>query len=372
MNKTPYTTSPSVILGLTVALTKRYLRNRVALFFTVVFPLIFLVIFGGIFGGDSTPEFNISLINKSNTQFAQEFEEEIKQSDIFAVNDITEFDEAKQELSEGKLHGIIRLTEDFGTLNEQGKPIGIVELIYDEGDTQLSAALQSVTQGLLDTTNASLVTFTPPLLLRAHPVQTANLSSFDYTLSGLLGFSILGLGIFSMANGFTSDKKTGALRRIRVAPITKTQFIIATALNRIIIGFLAVALLFAVALIFFDFNMRGSYLLLAFFTLIGTVCMFGFGMAIAGWAKDEIQAAPLTNIISFPMMFLSGSFFPRFLMPEWLQDLTYYLPLTPIIDGLRRITTEGAGLFDLGTEFLVIGIWTVLIYGVAALVFRWE
>jgi ABC-2 type transport system permease protein len=100
--------------------------------------------------------------------------------------------------------------------------------------------------------------------------------------------------------------------------------------------------------------------------------MFGFGMAIAGWAKDDIQAAPLANIISFPMLFLSGSFFPRFLMPEWIQKISYYLPLTPIIDGLRRITTEGAGLFDLGTEFLVIAIWSIVIYAVASMVFRWE
>ncbi len=362
----------NVILGLTIALTKRYLRNRVALFFTVVFPLIFLVIFGGIFGGNSNPEFKVSLYNKSKTDYSKEFEKIIRKSDIFNVSPAMSPDLAKDHLSEGKLDAIIRLPKDFGNLNQDGLPSGTVELIYDEGDTQLSATLQSVMQGVLDGTNAQFIKITPPLTLRAHPIQTANLSSFDYTLSGLLGFSILGLGIFSMANGFTSDKKTGALRRIQVAPVTKTQFIIATALNRIIIGFLAVAMLFAVALIFFDFNMRGSYLLLAFFTLISTVCMFGFGMAIAGWAKDDIQAAPLANIISFPMLFLSGSFFPRFLMPEWIQNVSYYLPLTPIIDGLRRITTEGAGLFDLGTEFLVIAIWSIVIYAVASMVFRWE
>jgi ABC-2 type transport system permease protein len=72
------------------------------------------------------------------------------------------------------------------------------------------------------------------------------------------------------------------------------------------------------------------------------------------------------------MMFLSGTFFPRFLMPEWLQRVSDFLPLTPVIDGVRLIATEGKHLVDLGPQLGLIVGWTVIIYLIAFRVFRWE
>jgi len=95
-------------------------------------------------------------------------------------------------------------------------------------------------------------------------------------------------------------------------------------------------------------------------------------LALGGWAKNERQAAPLGNIIVFPMMFLTGVFFPRFLMPHWLQGVTTYMPLTPVIDGSRMILTEGKHLIDLGPQLGVMAIWLVIVYAIAFRVFRWE
>jgi ABC-2 type transport system permease protein len=72
------------------------------------------------------------------------------------------------------------------------------------------------------------------------------------------------------------------------------------------------------------------------------------------------------------MMFLSGVFFPRFLMPVWLQNITNYVPMTPIIDGSRLILTEGKSIFDLGSQLAIMAVWTIIIYVIAFRVFRWE
>ena len=100
--------------------------------------------------------------------------------------------------------------------------------------------------------------------------------------------------------------------------------------------------------------------------------ILGIGLAIGGWAKNERQAAPLSNIIVFPMLFLSGTFFPRYAMPIWLQHATTYLPLTPVIDGVRLLATEGQHLTQIGPQLGIMAIWTVVIYAVAFKVFRWE
>jgi len=357
---------------MTIAFTKRYFRSKVALFFTFLFPVIFLVIFGGIFGSDSSPSFNVALINNASSEFSSEFIENTSRDELFSYAVEESFEGAKEKLGRGEVDAIVVLPETFGVVSDKEYPKGTLELFYDQGDEQLAGTIQAVLSGIFDQINNDLVPSPKPFVLDAQPLQTADLSQFDYTLAGLIGFSILSLGIFSMAEGFTGDKKLGALRRMQVSPIKPWQLITATALNRILVGLMSVALMFGFAVVVFDFNMRGDYLSFLLFSIISITCLFGFGMAIAGWAKDSNQAAPLANLVSFPMMFLSGVFFPRFLMPETLQNVTEFIPLSPVVDGLRLILTEGKTIFELGPQLAIIGGWIVVIYFVAFKVFRWE
>ena len=361
----------TTVIALTKAFTVRYMRDKVALFFTFLFPLIFLLIFGTIFGGDGAPRFTVVTIDRANTTFSNQFIEGLEESDIFTILDTESFDKAKEQMGRGEISAIIELPEGFGE-PQNSIPSGNVITYVDEGDEQTNAALFAVLESIIDDVNQQFMQFTPPLELEVESIQTANISRFDYVIAGLIGFAILSLGIFSMSEGFTVDKKNGSLRRMQVAPVRRWQIIIATALNRVFVGLIAVALLFVVALLFFDFTMRGDYISFILFTIIGTLCLFGFGMAIAGWARDANQAAPLANLISFPMIFLSGVFFPVFIMPELLQTITTFIPLTPVIEGLRLIMTEGRTIFDLGPQLLIIGAWTAIIYIITFKTFRWE
>jgi len=167
-------------------------------------------------------------------------------------------------------------------------------------------------------------------------------------------------------------KKQGILRRLHITPLRPWEFFVSSVLSNAVIGIFSIAIMIAVATAIFHFKVIGNYFELAVVIVAGILMIFGIGLAVGGWAKNENQAAPLANIIVFPMMFLSGTFFPRFLMPEWLQSVTNFLPLTPVIDSIRMVATEGKHLGDLGGQFLLILIWTVIIYAIAFRVFRWE
>lgn len=143
-------------------------------------------------------------------------------------------------------------------------------------------------------------------------------------------------------------------------------------LSHIVIGLLATATMIVFAITVFDLKVVGSYVNLAVFISISCFTLFGLGMAIGGWAKNENQAGPLSNLITFPMMFLAGTFFPRFLMSDWLQKVSEYLPLTPVIDGTRYIVTEGKTLPQVMPEIIMLGVWAIIIYAFAFHVFRWE
>jgi ABC-2 type transport system permease protein len=361
------------IFTLAGSMLKRFLRDKTALFFTFLFPLLFLFVFGAINRGGSDVSFKIAFIDHSNTQFAQEFSKQIKDSKVFKINkQVTSLDNAKQRMGRGEIDSIIELPQKFGQPDAKGIPHGEVVVYYEQSSPQTGQTLASVMQRTLDGINKNLTNHVDPLTVAQKPTKTANLSSFDYVFSGLLGFTILSLGIFGMANNFPVAKKAGILRRLRATPLGASQLIIGTALQYLAIGVVSLILMFLVATLVFDFSMRGNYLNLAVFMVLGIFLMFGFGLLIGGWAKDENQAAPLSQIVALPLMFLSGTFFPRFLMPDWLQHITGYLPLTPIIDGIRLITTEGKTLLQLGPELLIVGVWIIVVYAAAVKLFRWE
>lgn len=354
--------------------TKRFFRDRMALFFTIIFPLIFLFVFGSLNGNNSDVSFRVALINHSSSSFAKDFVDQAKEGKILKVNeDITSVDQAKEKMTRSELDAAIILPETFGEV-EAGKayPSGEAQIIYTQNNQQSATALTSILEGQFKAINAKLVPSETPFTVTSEQLNEKSLSAFDYTFAGLLGFAIIGMGIFGPINVFPELKKMGILRRLSTTPLRVWQYFVSTMIGQLVIGMLSLAIMFGVAISVFHLQVVGNWFELAAFLILGIIMILGIGLALGGWAKNERQVAPLANIVVFPMMFLSGTFFPRFLMPDWLQNITAFLPLTPVIDGIRLIATEGANLVAILPQIgLVVG-WMVVIYIIAFRVFRWE
>jgi ABC-2 type transport system permease protein len=362
----------STTWNLSVLFTKRYFRSRTAMFFSILFPLILLFIFGGIFGSTSSTSANVTIIDQANTPFSQGFVKTLHKVSVLKIKDTSSFQDATTKMGRSELDSIIVLPKGFGDLGSQGFPSGEAQVLYDQSSATAGQTVTSIIDGVLSGVNAGVTHVVPPLTVTAKSTATAGLSNFDYEFTGLLGFSLIGVGIFGPINTLPALKKTGALQRFRTTPLRPLQFIIAYMASSLAAGAVSIAIQFVVAVYVFHFHMRGSILIFAIFALIAAIMIFGFGMAVGGWANDEKQSAPLGNLVSFPMMFLSGVFFPRFLMPNWLQHISAYIPLSPAIDGLRMIATENKSFFDLGPQLGIMGAWLVVIYFLAFRLFRWE
>jgi ABC-2 type transport system permease protein len=354
--------------------TRRYFRDKTAIFFTVLFPLIFLFVFGSFSKGGNDISFHVALINQSNSEFSKKFVEQTKNSKTFKVDEtVTSLDQAKEKMSRSEVDATILLPPDFGAVKNGQYPSGQAVVYYNPVNEQAARTLLAVLQGKFEAINTQFVKVEKPFSVKSQSTDTKGLTRLDYTVAGLIGFSIIGLGIFGPVNYFPEMKKQGVLRRLHITPLRTSQFFISSVLSNALIGLFSISIMILVASTpLFGFHIVGNYLELALFIIFGILTIFGIGLAIGGWAKNENQAAPLTNIIVFPMLFLSGTFFPRFSMPEWLQNVSAYLPLTPIIDGIRMIATEGKHLTDIGPQIGLIAIWAVIIYAVAFRVFRWE
>jgi len=361
------------VLSLSKAYMIRFFSDKTAMFFTFLFPLLFLFVFGSLNSGGSDISFRVALLNKSDSEFAQNFEQQATENETLDVNeDVGDLEEARDLMGRGELDSVLELPPEFGQIDESGVPSGSLVVYYSEASPQSGQTIAAVMEGVLDGINEELGHPEPPFDVEQRSTAVSGLSSFDYVFSGLLGFTILSLGIFGLANQMPAEKKTGAFRRLRAAPINSSHLIFANMVFYLSIGVLSLLMMLAAGILVFDFNMRGEWLDFSVMALLGIILMFGFGLAVGGWAKNDTQSSALSQVVALPMMFLSGVFFPRFLMPEWLQGITDWLPLTPIVDGLRLIMTEAKTVFDLGPEFAMIAIWTIVIYFVAVKVFRWE
>ena len=369
MKKSLYTVQTFVKIN-----TKRFFRDKLALFFGIGFPLIFLFVFGSLNSGSKDLNFNIALINESNTSFAQDFAKKAESSDVLKVNkNVTTLDQAKDKMSRSEIDATIILPKEFGAMQDgRAFPSGQAKVIYTQNNQQSGQALASILDAQFKAINGEFVKIETPFTVSAEQLNERSLSAFDYTFAGLLGFAIIGMGIFGPVNVFPELKKMGILRRLSTTPLRVWQYFLSTMIGQAIIGLISLAIMFIVAIIFFKLQVVGNYFELAIFLILGIMMILGIGLALGGWARNERQAAPLSNIVVFPMMFLSGTFFPRYIMPEWLQQVSSFLPLTPVIDGIRLIATEGKHLIDILPQIGLVGGWMIVIYIIAFKVFRWE
>lgn len=351
---------------------KSYFRDPVSLFFTLGLPVMFLMVFGAIFNNDNTVNFDVAVFNHSETEFSRQFVENMEKQDTFTRIDIGSMDEAREKMGRGQLDTVIELPKEFGQPNAQGLPSGNMIVYYEEGSPQTGQTVAQVMRSVMGEIGERFGQQPPLFSVEQKSTDTKVVSQFDYMFAGLLGFSILSMGFFGLAQMIPAWKKTGALRRLKATPLTRGQLIFGTMLNFLVIGILAQTLMFAVGMTVFGFDMRGEWLQLVPFLLLGTITLMGFGLLIGGAVKNENQAAAITNLVAFPMMFLSGVFFPSFMMPDWLQTVSGFMPLTPLVEGIRYITTEGATLADVAPQLGMLGGWLVVVYAAAIKLFRWE
>lgn len=351
--------------------TKRFFRDKLSIFFGIMFPLIFLLVLGGLNRGGSV-SFSVAVINRSDTTASRQFVDTLKNDKTYDIKtDAADYEAAKERLIRNQLDAIIVLPASYGETRDN-LPRGQAEVYFTQNSAQAGNTLVTVLNGTLEAQNQRLVSVQKPFTAQAKPITDNSLSGFDYAFAGLLGFAIIGMGVFGPVNVFPELKKQGILRRLHTTPIRVWQYFLATAISQAAVGLVSISIMFLAAITIFKLHVTGNYFEIALFVIFSIVLILGIGLAIGGWARNERQAAPLSNIIVFPMLFLSGTFFPRYAMPEWLQHVSAFLPLTPVIDGLRLLTTEGQHLVDIGAQLGLMGLWMIVIYAIAFKLFRWE
>ncbi|HET6379852.1 MAG TPA: ABC transporter permease [candidate division Zixibacteria bacterium] len=347
-----------------VASLKMFVRNRLAVFFSLFLPLVIMLIFGVLnFEGTSTVV--VGVVDEAENPASLALLQAMENVDTFRFEP---GDRPAQmaALENGERDMVVVIPAGWGT--DAAARLTAFTPAGSQQEARLGTLI--LTAVVAEVLVAGGGGPAGPLV-QVEQVNALNLGYIDFLVPGILGLTIMQLGLFGVAFSFVQLKRTGALRRLFATPTAPGYFLGAQIASRLVLGLAQIGILLGIGLLF-GLHLVGSLALLLGVALLGAVIFLGMGFAIAGWAKNEDQAAPVANIISLPMMFLSGTFFPREAMPSFLQGVTEYMPLTFLNHALRDIANEGAGVVELAPDLLGMAVWAVISFVVAVRLFSWE
>ena len=188
------------------------------------------------------------------------------------------------------------------------------------------------------------------------------------TYVGLILGSIAFLGVPITTAGY---REQGILRRFRATPMRPLTYIIADVLTNLLMTGLGMVLLVLVGWLIYRVRFEGSILSIGLATLLGGLAMFAIGYLIACVAPGARMAQVIGMVIFYPMMFLSGAGMPIEVLPETLQRVSNFLPLTYVVRLVRGLWF-GDPWSEHWVEVAVLGGILAVCALLDARLFRWE
>jgi ABC-type multidrug transport system permease subunit len=243
---------------------------------------------------------------------------------------------------------------------------------------QLHALIDAPSQAYWTNSASSRSRITLQLLQQQLPgyqqlqVEGTAVRYVDWVMPGVLGMNIMFSSLFGVGYIIVRYRNNGVLKRLQATPVTALQFISAQLMSRLFIVIFANAAIFIGSNFFLNLTMRGSYTLLLLVSVLGALAMTSLGLVISARTASEEFAGGLLNMITWPMMFLSGVWFSLDNSPWYMQTLAQFLPLTHLVDAARKIMLEGAGITDIWSQLTALTAMTLVLMAIGALTFRWH
>lgn len=204
------------------------------------------------------------------------------------------------------------------------------------------------------------------------PIAGEPIRYVDWLISGLLAMNMMFSALFGVGYTIVRYRKTGVLKRLKATPLTATEFLLAQVGSRMILMIAVSTLVYAGTHALVHFRMQGSYLDLFIVLALGAFCLITLGLLVAARISSEEFAGGLLNLVSWPMIFLSGVWFSLDGAHPMVRKFAAIFPLTHVIDAARAIMTEGAGLAQVAPQLWILMGLSALFLAIGAWSFRWE
>ncbi|MCI4343927.1 MAG: ABC transporter permease [Thermoplasmata archaeon] len=356
--------------------SRSYFRNPAALFFSLAFPIILIALFGLIFSVGSGGPVSIAVDNLDhNSPTSVAFLAALNQTKLVTVTVVNyPAGSFSAQLGDNGYSAGLIIPAGFAADYANRSSVNVTVFTNPEDATaagQTEGAVSAVVNSMNLAAACGGGHCTPVIGIP----PTENIGSqvytyIDYLIPGLIGFSILTSPMFSMVEIASSYRKDGIFRELSLTPLTKSEWLLSRIVWYVLLTFVTAGIMIGAGVVLFGAHVEITLGLLPFL-FIGPFLFVSLGMLAGTVAKTPESAAVIGNIITFPMMFLSGTFFAVSAFPNYLQAVAHVLPLYYVIDGMDQVmlfSNPMRALYDFG----VITILAVIVFALAVRFFQWR
>jgi ABC-2 type transport system permease protein len=371
-------------------------RNKFGLVLLIVMPLFMMGMIGFIYPTNATAtNLPVAIVNDdagyhNSTIASQTFTTVLEQingkTDMLKLSTAASVSDIKSSIQKGDLEGGIIIPSNFTASLLSGKQ-GVVTIMTDTSNPQVSATIQTLLSGVFSEMGTLLATQTVMTLspavnagnalaiVQPYKVVTTGVvpgsnNYFEFVAPGIMAMTVMMSVMTGLPGAISQEKEVGTMDGMMVAPINRLSIILGKTLAQTARGLLQGVVILALAIGLFGVTIQGNILLVFGLLLLGVFSFVGLGIVLTSFAKDQQTATMLMTTLIFPMMFLSGVFFPIQQMPWYMQDISRVLPLTYATDALRKVMVLGAGIPDITTELSILIVFGIIMTAIAVPVFR--
>jgi len=360
------------------AFAKGYIRNPLGLFMSLIFPVILILIFGAVFSNSGSSQVPLTVENLDHNSAASEaFLSALNATGVVSISMVSpDVGNLSTYLAHNDLSAGLVIPAGFNTTLAACAqhlptcaPLQILVFTNPSSGSEagiVEGAVQGVANGENLRIAGGFAVVTPVNLNVGNQIYRY----IDYLVPGLIGFSVLVSPMFSMVNVSSTWKRDKLFRQLSLTPLSRGEWLTATFLWYVLLAFVSTLLLLGVGTALFGAHVTLTALAVPFL-VVGPILFVSIGLLAGSVSSTPESAGVIGNIITFPMMFLSGTFFPVSLFPSWLVPVAHVLPLYYIIDGLNAamvFSNASTAYLDLAVTFVLAVAFALL----SARVFNWR
>jgi ABC-2 type transport system permease protein len=342
-------------------------RNRVLLITSLGLALISIFVFGWLFGSGGSARLRLGLVDQDGSPLSAQLASQLGANDSISLHTGSQDDELAA-LRAGNRDAVLVIVPGFAADLASGH--AALAVYYDQSNPVTQATARAAIQSIVAGINARSTGRSLPVSLDEQAVSVRTLRQIDWLTPGMLGMLVMWANL-SVGVVLVGWRKQGVLRRLAATPLRPSVLIATQILARVLLSVAQGAVLVGVAIAVFGVQIVGSVATLALVVVLGSLAMLSVGFVIGSFARSQEVAQTLSFLISFPMMFLSGSYFPTAGAPDFLQPVIKALPLSYLNEALRAVMNNGADVAAVQTDLMVLAAWMVVALIVSIRAFRW-
>jgi ABC-2 type transport system permease protein len=318
---------------------KQWKRSKGTVFWTILFPILLIFIFGSIFSGTGESSYDLVVQNHDETSQSSMFLEQLKNTSMISIKEISGSEDISSYMKNNSISSGLVIPSNFGATIQQASfdnsVSSMLTFYFDPSQQTTTSIVQTVISSTLQEFNLVISGGRHVLTLNQQETMGNDFEFIDFFIPGIIGFTIMTSCIYGSIERNTKFRKDGILRKMQTMPVSRMDWILSKMLFMLFLSFLSttVILLFG----FFFWGLSIHFTLFVIVIIVATSFLFsGMGMIVGRFVKEEETADVAGGAITFPMMFLSGTFFSFEQMPSYLKIIAQALPLYYVNEGLRN------------------------------------